>query len=403
MKLLYAARASSIILLSSLASSVTGAPNSSYPLSVQMLDSMILRAPFTTLSFLDTGVFAKALRNTIEYSFASDECDKRNVYENFLQQLLGSVVGNLTDPTADTKQPLDRLSDGTALLYEYEKTGNQTYLPAITALAESVSLQPKNQYGGLWYYVYPNWSYLDGMFSYAPFYSLYTSLFSPFFTTQANAEIIQQLDLLWTHCIDNQTGLLHHGYDASRTAVWANPITGSSPWVWSRALGWYFAGLVDVLEVMTVSHQSSTWKHVLQRCQSLASAIVNARDSQTGAWWQIVTEIGMEGNYPESSGTALFVYALMKGRRLGYLRDAQTDACGNNRLASVNGSSTVTGLDRAVEEGYAWLTENAVVDNDNGTLGWNRTVAVCSLNSTASYEVCLRFINFDWARKKAAD
>ena len=38
-----------------------------------------------------------------------------------------------------------------------------------------------------------------------------------------------QFDLLWQRCRQNDTGLLVHGYDYSKTAVWADPVTGASP------------------------------------------------------------------------------------------------------------------------------------------------------------------------------
>ena len=44
-------------------------------------------------------------------------------------------------------------------------------------------------------------------------------------------------------------------------------------------------------------------------------------------------------------------------------------------------------LENVAIKGYEWLMDNAVVRNANGTLGWNHTVNVCSLNSTASYDV----------------
>ena len=36
---------------------------------------------------------------------------------------------------------------------------------------------------------------------------------------------------------------------------------------------------------------------------------------------------------------------------------------------------------------YDYMINNFVVKNANGTLGWDKTVTVCSLNSTATYEV----------------
>ena len=42
-------------------------------------------------------------------------------------------------------------------------------------------------------------------------------------------------------------------------------------------------------------------------------------DEQTGMFWQVIDHPEAEGNYLETSGTALFAYAVLKGVRLGYL------------------------------------------------------------------------------------
>ena len=43
--------------------------------------------------------------------------------------------------------------------------------------------------------------------------------------------------------------------------------------------------------------------------------------------------------------------------------------------------------EKVAAKAYEYIVDNFVVNNHNGTLGYNGTVAVCSLNSTASYEV----------------
>jgi rhamnogalacturonyl hydrolase YesR len=86
---------------------------------------------------------------------------------------------------------------------------------------------------------------------------------------------------------------------------------------------------------------------------------------------QVVTDAGRQGSYLESSATALFTYSLLKGLRLGFV-----DGRENCRQTSEVGWKA-----------YDYMTNNFVVKNANGTLGWNETVTVCSLNSTATYEV----------------
>jgi rhamnogalacturonyl hydrolase YesR len=66
----------------------------------------------------------------------------------------------------------------------------------------------------------------------------------------------------------------------------------------------------------------------------------------------------------------MFTYTLYKAARLGYLP---------RKLAA---ESTNT-----ASKCYQHIVDAFVVQNSSGTLGYNGTVGVCSLNSTASYEV----------------
>ena len=40
-------------------------------------------------------------------------------------------------------------------------------------------------------------------------------------------------------------------------------------------------------------------------------------DPATGMWYQVLDQPGREGNYLESTASAMFVYAMLKGVRLG--------------------------------------------------------------------------------------
>jgi rhamnogalacturonyl hydrolase YesR len=367
----------------------------SQPLSIQMIDSIISRSQGLANSGAKTGqielgIFEQAICLALTDIVSPQDHARTNQYSTYLQNSLSSAIPALANATADIKEPLDRLSIGTALIHRHQTTQNESLVEPITALRESITLQPRNQFGGLWYYVYPNWSYLDGMYSLLPFYALSG--------TPNNTDILLQIDLLYQHCLDKSTGLLHHGYDATRTAVWADPVTGSSPWVWGRSLGWYMVGLVELLEVWNVNHDGEMYQDALSKFSALATAIVKAQDSASGGWWQIVTEGGRAGNYIESSSTALFVYALLKGSRLGYLHDEQPPYFYGTEGWMTTLPSTPRFADVATK-GYEWLVDHAVVKNANGTLGWDHTVNVCSLNSTASYEVRAPYLFLPYLEK----
>jgi rhamnogalacturonyl hydrolase YesR len=218
------------------------------------------------------------------------------------------------------------------------------------------------------------------MYSYTAFESLYTNTFNPSAVLSKTNDIIYQLDLLWIHCIDNNTDLLFHGYDASVTASWAQPITGASPMVWGRSMGWYFMGLIDWLEENSSITRTTLWNHLLVRYLDFAAALLKTADPDSGAWWQVLNYPGREGNYIESSGSAMFTYGLYKGARLG-LFDNDADK-----------------YKKAADKAYGYLVDSFVVENQNGTLGWNGTVSVCSLNSSATYDVsCSLSSLVDWS------
>ncbi|CAN8098801.1 unnamed protein product [Discula destructiva] len=300
---------------------------------------------------------------------------------DYLLRSVDSVLPYFANVTTDVSlYPLDRLSNGNAMVSLSQSGGpssqTATYQTGAKTLRSSIDAQPRNSYGGLWYFTYPEWSYLDGMYSFAPFLTLYTlsegagSGVNGTLNTTALDDVQYQLDLLWQHCRNTSSGLLVHGYDDSRTAVWANPVTGASPIVWGRSLGWYFMALADTLEILSAVSGAHTYENqVLDKFQSLAAAVIQAVDPYTGAWWQVVDQPGREGNYIESSVSAMFTYTLFKGLRLGYLPTNET------RLVR-----------DIADKAYEYLTDTFVVQEEDGILGWNGTVSVCSLNSTATYE-----------------
>ena len=330
---------------------------------------------------LQAGFTQRALTSLVAQYHGSEFAGQARQY---IHDSAVSAAPMLTNGSHDaTSYPLDRLSNGIAMLTTREHMGrgfNATEAAELSAAASglrlSIDLNRRNQFGGLWYYVYPEWSYLDGMYSLAPFYTYYSLSQSKHANATAIADVRKQMDLLWQHNRNASSGLLVHGYDASRSAVWANPVTGASPIVWGRSLGWYTMALVDTVELISSNKHSSDVAGPLAadlraKFRELAPAIIAAADSHSGAWWQVVDQPGREKNYIESSGSAMFSYALLKGARLGLLKTGAAKA-------------RAVGL-----KAQKYLTDTFVVRNGDGTLGWNGTVAVCSLNSTATYEVSL--------------
>jgi unsaturated rhamnogalacturonyl hydrolase len=119
------------------------------------------------------------------------------------------------------------------------------------------------------------------------------------------------------HARDPKTGLLYHGWDESKQRRWANPATGLSSEFWGRAMGWYAMALVDVLEYLPEKHPKRA--EVLAVLERFATAVVAVQDKQRGVWWQVLDKPMAARNYREASATAMFVYALSKAVRKGWL------------------------------------------------------------------------------------
>jgi unsaturated rhamnogalacturonyl hydrolase len=75
--------------------------------------------------------------------------------------------------------------------------------------------------------------------------------------------------------------------------------------------------VVDVLEYLPAKHpKRAAVQAVLGR---LATAIASVQDKTSGVWWQVLDAPGRGQNYQEASASAMFVYALAKGVKNGWL------------------------------------------------------------------------------------
>lgn len=344
------------------------------PWSQRMLDSIIIRQQGTIASSASTGTIANGILALALNSAIEQYPQLASNYSGYRQQVLDLTSSNLVNETADARLPLDRFSISNAIRsFQTQDVPAQSIneTRALEALDNSFALQKRNYLGGLWYYAaYPEWSYLDGMFSALPYLALSSG---PNVT-----DISLQISLLYSHCLDPDSGLLVHGYDASQTAVWADRVSGASPYVWGRSLGWYMTALVQTHEILCDNDKNTV--NAAQLCASissqftsLASSLLTYADNATGAWFQLTTFPNQPGNWLESSSTVLFIYTLLSGLRLGLLPINPEHA------------DTITSVALKAFE-FTTTSGQFVQDLGNGTLAFNGTVTVCSLNSTATYD-----------------
>jgi len=276
---------------------------------------------------------------------------------------------------------IDRINPGKPLFLLFQVTQDERYAKAIQLLRSQMQTHPRTSEGGFWHKLkYPHQMWLDGIYMAAPFLAQYARTHDE---PELLNDVAHQIILTEKHARDATTGLLYHGWDESHQQRWANPVTGRSPNFWGRAMGWYAMALVDVLDFFPSEHpQHSEISAILSR---LAEAIGHYQDQETGLWYQIVDQGGKKGNYRESSASCMFVYALAKGTRLGYLDNKYAAAArrGYNgilkNLITVDSSGLVTihqgcsvaglGGDPYRDGSYEYYIGEKVVDNDPKAVG----------------------------------
>ena len=119
---------------------------------------------------------------------------------------------------------------------------------------------------------------------------------------------------------DKNTGLYYHGFDESKEVFWADKETGLSKNFWLRALGWYSMALVDTIDIMPDSFKEQRDK-LSEIYKELIDSMLKFQD-ESGMWYQVVDKGGREGNYLETSGSAIFAYSIMKSVRMGILDES---------------------------------------------------------------------------------
>ena len=210
---------------------------------------------------------------------------------------------------------IDNIKNGTSLLFLYRVTGKEKYWKAASILREQLRNQPRTKEGGFWHKkIYPNQMWLDGLYMAEPFYAEYAMLAHD---DSAFNDIANQFIWMENHSRDKATGLLYHGWDASKEIGWANKETGVSPHFWARAMGWYAMALVDALENFPENHpKKQAMVDILNRT---ITAYEKVQDKKSGLWYNILNKPLEKKNYFEASASSMFVYAVAKGIRMGFV------------------------------------------------------------------------------------
>lgn len=260
-------------------------------------------------------------------------------YLHYLRRFVDQHVsadGGVRDFTGES---LDDVMAGTVIVAMYEVTGERRYRLAADRVRAAFEDYPRNSDGGFWHNrSLPGEMWIDGVFMGQTFLTRYGSRIGD--AEYCLGEATRQIETLADHCLKRDSGLYLHAYDELRRASWADPASGLSPEVWSEGLGWYALILAETLEVLPSAHPERD--RVLGIFSGLLDGLRRTQDARTGLWYQVVDRGDRPDNWHDTSGSAMFLYAMQRAIDLG--------------LASADD------LGPAVRRGYAGLATKVVAD-----------------------------------------
>ncbi|AHG87908.1 glycosyl hydrolase family 88 [Gemmatirosa kalamazoonensis] len=266
---------------------------------------------------------------------------------------------------------IDAVSQGRLLFGLAQRTTDPRWRKAADLLREQLRRQPRTAEGGFWHkQIYPQQMWLDGLYMGEPFYAQYAKEYGE---PAAFDDVARQFLLVARHTRDPRTSLMYHGWDAAHVQKWADSATGLSPSFWGRAMGWYMVGVVETLDYLPASHPDRA--AIVQTLRDAAEGVARVQDPVTGLWWDVLDQSNRRGNYLEGSASSMFVYALAKAARLGYIDTRYRDVA---------------------RRGLDGLLRNLVRENADGSVSLTNIVAVSGLGGQPRADGSFRSGTFEY-------
>lgn len=299
-------------------------------------------------------------------------------YIDYFVQEDGTIVGY--EPN---KYSTDDVCESRVLFELYEIFGEEKYKKAIDLTFSQIKTHPRTKEGNFWHkQIYHDQVWLDGLYMMQPFYTRYQTIYGK----KDYADIINQFKNVRKLMFNEKDKLFYHGYDSERTLFWANKETGLSQNYWLRSIGWFTVALADVLDFM--DEQMYDEYHTIKALlKETVDGVLQYQDEKTKMFWQVPNFPGREGNYIETSGSAMIAYAILKGVRLEALPeryrqiglDIFNGICENKMSVKEDGDLNLTGICLVAGLGpeknprrdgsYEYYISEPVVENDAKGVG----------------------------------
>ena len=286
----------------------------------KLCDTMIRRypnpkdLPLVGKFFYHQGVFLSGMMHIYEL------CGEEKYYD-YTKAWVDCFVNDDGSVDGISGAWLDYLQPGILLYPIIRRTGEEKYKKALDHIVGIIRNWKVNKGGGFWHsYEHPNQMWLDSLYMGSPILAEYASEYGD---SELYDLVSLQATLMYDNMIDKESGLMYHGWDESRKASWADPVTGLSPEIWGRAQGWYVVAMLDILKFLPENHPKRARLIEIER--QLLSSLVKFRDKESGLWYQIVNKGDDPRNWIETSCSSLFIKAIAGAVRMGIVDESYKD------------------------------------------------------------------------------
>jgi len=291
-------------------------------------------------------------------------------YFDYIRKYVDAQVTADGEVPAFTGESLDDMMAGTAIVAVFQKTGETRLRRAAERIRRSFDDYPRNSDGGYWHArSLPHEMWIDGVFMGQMFLTRYGTAVGDW--EACFDEAVRQIGIMADRLGKGNSGLLLHGYDEARKAAWADRVTGLSTDVWSEGLGWYALVLAETLALIDPRHPGR--ERVAGILQRLVEGLARVQDPGTGLWYQVVDKGERADNWHDTSGSAMFVYAIRRAVELGCVS--------RERYRPV------------AEKGYSGILTKAAVGADGLVDISDACDGVCVQNSYEDYVSYKRVLN----------
>jgi len=275
------------------------------------------------------------------------ETTRDSIYYNYIMKFAETQVDSLGHIAKFKGSYMDDMMPGAVIVWAYQHTGLEKYRKAATQIRRRFDNYPRTTDSLFWHGNNDKIKgevWVDGVFMGQMFLTKYGKYIGD--SAYCFNEAARQLIGIHNKLLKGKSGLLYHAWDEDRDAVWANKETGLSPEVWSEGLGWYALIMVETLEIFPKNHPRRA--ELEQICCDLMNGLKKVKDKKTGLWFQVVDKGDRSDNWNDTSGSAMFLYAIKKAGELGIINPDK--------------------FEEVVEKAYKGLRTKAVVNSTDGLI-----------------------------------